>query len=478
MPSKVSVSTLQASSIDILNVIRNNASPQYQDKIPVITKATDIPKVGQTMEGYPALANEAVQALMGRIAFVAMKSATFNNVFRPMKKGFLSHGETIEDVFVEIAKVYDFDANKAPQRELKRYASNVHAVFHAVNWKVLYPLTIDQEEYRHAFLSEDGVVDLITKLIDQIFQAYEYDEYLLFKYLIIKGVTHGDVKPIGVDLTNIKNAGKAFRATSSQFTFMKRDYNLKGVLNNTPKERQHIFIDSNFEADYDVDVLASAFNLNKADYIGQRTVIDSFTTFDNERFEKIREASDMIDEVTAEELALMADVKAVLVDTEWFQVYDNLAQMEEDRVGSGLYWNYFYHSWKVVSTSPFANAVAFVDSSSITSNPNTINFKVVDKSEASYATVLTLGMTDSAELRGHGLEFIQTEDATEDGIAIHKYGAIIIPADKSGAVLEVNVNGDVYVSATNTDGYAEYTVSGAEDVGDTILFVKKSLMPD
>ena len=479
MPSRVAVSTLQASSIDILNVIRENASPAYQSKIPVIEKATDIPKVGQVMEGYPALANEAMQALIGRIAFVAMKSATFNNVFAPMKKGFLNYGETIEEVFAEIAKVYKFDANKAPARELKRYPGNVHTVFHAVNWKVLYPLTIDQEEYRHAFISETGVVDLITKLIDQIFQAYQYDEYLLFKYLIIKGVTHGQLKPIAVDLTNIKNAGKAFRATSTDFTFMKRDYNLKGVLNNTPKERQHIFMDATFEASYDVDVLASAFNMNKADYIGQRTVIDSFTTFDNERFEEIRASSDMIEEVSASELALMADVKAVMVDTEWFQVYDNLAQMEENRVGSGLYWNYFYHSWKVVSTSPFANAVAFVDSSAVASNPNTVEFTVTDKSVADYATVLTLGMESELELRGQGYNFVQTEDATEDGVAIHKYGAIILPKNSEGAVLEVVIGGDTYVSATeDNSSYTEYTVVGTEDVGDEILFVKKSLISD
>ena len=479
MPSRVSVNTLQASSIDILNVIRQNASAQYQDKIPVIETATDIPKVGQYMEGYPALANEAMQALMGRIAFVAMKSATFNNVFAPMKKGYLDHGETIEDVFTEIVKVYAFDANKAPQRELKRYPGNLHTVFHAVNWKVMYPLTIDQEEFRHAFVSAQGVVDLITKLIDQIFQAYEYDEYLLFKYLIIKAVTHGEMKPLGVDFTNMKNAGKAFRSTSTNFTFMKRDYNLKGVLNNTPKNRQHIFMDSEFEAGYDVDVLASAFNMNKADYLGQRTVIDSFTEFDNERFAEIRATSDMIEEVTSAELTAMASVKAVIVDTEWFQVYDNLAQMEEGRVGSGLYWNYFYHSWKVVSTSPFANAVAFVDVNSVASNPNTVDFTVTDKSSAEYANVLTLTPEDEVALRGQGYNFVQTEDATEDGIAIHKYGAIIIPADNAGAVLEVVIGGETYVSATEAESvYSEYTVTGEEDVGDEILFVKKSLISE
>ena len=467
MPNKVAVSTLNASTIDILNVIRSNASPQYQALIPVVEKATDIPKVGQAMEGYPALANEAVQGLMGRIAFVAMKSATFNDVFAPMKKGFLSHGETVEDIFVEIAKVYDFNADKAPARELKRYASNVHTVFHAVNWKVLYPISIDQEEYRHAFLSEDGVVDLINKLIDQVFQAYEYDEYLLFKYMLIKAVTHGEIKPIGVDMTNIKNAGKAFRATSNDFTFMKRKYNLKNVLTNTPRERQHIFMSAEFEANYDVEVLAGAFNMSKADYLGQRTLVDDFTTFDNERFEEIRSASDMIEEVTDEELELMSAVTALLIDTEWFQVYDNLAQMEEGRVGSGLYWNYFYHSWKIISSSPFANAVAFVDNTAVSGEPESFVATITDKSVNDTATVLTVTPPSSVALRNQGYGFVQTADATENGIAIHKYGAIIIPTKDPAlsTTLEIVLNGVTYTAGT--------AVSGESDVGDTITFTKE-----
>ena len=160
-------------------------------------------------------------------------------------------------------------------------------------------------------------------------------------------------------------------------------------------------------------------------------------------------------------------------------MYDNLAQMEEGRVGSGLYWNYFYHSWKVVSTSPFANAVAFVDVNSVASNPNTVDFTVTDKSSAEYANVLTLTPENEVALRGQGYNFVQTEDATEDGIAIHKYGAIIIPADKSGAVLEVVIGGDTYVSATESNStYSKYTVTGEEDVGDEILFVKKSLISE
>ena len=139
-------------------------------------------------------------------------------------------------------------------------------------------------------------------------------------------------------------------------------------------------MDSNFNAKFDVDVLSAAFNMEKADFMGRLLLIDDFTSFDNERFDVIRANSDMIEEVTATELALMADVKAVLVDTEWFQVYDNNVMFTEKYVASGMYWNYFYNVWKTVSSSPFSNAVVFVDDGATITAPASFTFTVSDKS--------------------------------------------------------------------------------------------------
>ena len=75
----------------------------------------------------------------------------------------------------------------------------------------------------------------------------------------------------------------------------------------------------------------------------------------------------------------MKDVKAVMVDTEWFQVYDNNAKFTEKYIASGLYWNYFYHVWKTISTSPFSNAVVFVTDTATITLPKTITAEVASK---------------------------------------------------------------------------------------------------
>ena len=102
MAKRIAVSTLNASTIDILNTIRANASAEYQGSVPVVTKATDIPKVGEVLYGYPALANQFLSALVNRIALVRVKSAVFNNAYSQLKKGYLEFGETVEEVFVNI----------------------------------------------------------------------------------------------------------------------------------------------------------------------------------------------------------------------------------------------------------------------------------------------------------------------------------------------------------------------------------------
>lgn len=130
MPRRIAQTTLNASTIDILNVIRQNASYDYQQNVPVVTQATDIPKVGEVIYGTPAYANQFINALVNRIAAYRVKSATFNNPYSVLKKGYIEFGETIEDIFVGIINAVDYSAEKGAQREFKRSMPNIRSVFH------------------------------------------------------------------------------------------------------------------------------------------------------------------------------------------------------------------------------------------------------------------------------------------------------------------------------------------------------------
>lgn len=468
MPRRIAVNELNASTLDILNVIRENAGYDYQQNVPVVEKSSDIPKVGEIIYGTPAFANQFINALVNRIAIVRVQSATFNNPYEILKKGFIEFGETVEDIFVSIAKAVEFDPEKAAAREFKRTFPDVRSAFHTMNWRVMYPVTIQDEDLKQAFLSIDGVQNLIAKIVDAVYTAANYDEFLLFKYLIIKAVSHGHMYPLSIgDGTKMTDAAKKFRGTSNKLPFMSSNYNDSGVKTTTPKDRQVIFMDADFNADFDVDVLASAFNMDKADFMGRLFLMDDWTKFDNERFDVIRANSDGIEEVTTDELALMADVKAVICDENWFQVYDNKSQFTEDYVAAGLYWNYFYHQWKTISSSPFANAVVFVTDTATTALPDTITAEITDKSVSEDAITLTLkASADSATLTPNNVNFVQTEALTTAGIAVHPFGALLIPASQAATTIKLvaTINGTEYTGATN--------ITSASNVGATVTLNK------
>lgn len=451
MPRKIAVSTLNASTVDILNTIRANASQEYQNLVPEITKADEIPRVGEVVMGYPGLANQFLSALMNRIAAVRVKSATFNNAYAQFKKGYLEFGETVEEVFVNICKAREFSAEKAEARELKRSVPDVRTAMHIMNWRVQYPLTIQHRDLERAFLSADGVTDLIARLVGSLSTAAEYDEYLLFKYLIIKGVNAGAMHPVTVSLpppgqrADLNNFATAFRGVSNTLPFMSNKYNAAGVTTNTNKDAQLIIMDAAFNAAFDVNVLASAFNMDKANFMGKLMLMDDFTTFDNERFDVIRANSDMIEEVTAEELNRMRNVKAVILDSEWFQVYDNLQQMSETQVASGLYWNYFLNVWKTVSYSPFSNAVVFEVGMPTPTVTVDITVDTVSTDDQGRRVITFTSPHDN-------LVFEQTESLTRLGIAMHKYGALVMstaPSPTTAVDIHARMGDALYTASPN-----------------------------
>ena len=470
MAVRIPYTSLNASTIDILNVIRQNASQEYQSLVPSVSQYEDIPKVGEVLMGYPAMANEFLNALINRIALVRAKSALYNNNLVGVKKGYLEYGETVEEVFVNLAKAREFNVEKAKDREFRRSLPDVRSAFHVMNIKLQYPVTIEDEMLKRAFLSANGVSELISTIIEAVYTGAEYDEYLLTKALLIKGVAKGKMYPIGIDASDIHNAAVAFRGTSNRLEFINTKYNASGVHTNTKKRDQVILMSADFNAMYDVNVLASAFNMDKAEFMGNLYLIDDFTTFDNERFDIIRENSTGLEAVTDDELAMMGDVVAILVDREWFQLYDNLIRFTEVYVSSGLYRNYFLNVWKTISFSPFSNAVVFVAGEISDPTPASFKATVVSKDVSDVATIYTLEIDESQVGQLTNVRFIQTQDAVEAGIGIQPYGAVLLPAslaeDESfdDLTLKAQILTATYTGGTDVDFDTE--------VGTEITFTK------
>ena len=123
-----------------------------------------------------------------------------------------------------------------------------------------------------------------------------------------------------------------------------------------------------------------------------------------------------------------------------------------------MYWNYFYHVWKTVSSNPFANAVVFVETVE-GADPEFNGFSAIIDSiiETDNGTRLITRSCDTCLPN-----YIQTEDATEDGVAVQRYGAYILPegVDLLDNRMNATVNG---VLCQNADTESAITIEvGAE----------------
>lgn len=347
-----------ANGVNVLNVIRQNATAVYQDRIPEAT-AENLHEVGDAILTYEAQTNEFVNALVNRIGLVILNNRMATNPLAALKKGRLAVGETIEEIYIDVIKAQTYDPRAAQDTLFKRHLPNVSSVFHSVDSQLNYPLTISNEQLRKAFLSYDSLDRFIAGLVDSMYKSATLDEFIQMKQLISEWNENSRfiVEPITAvtDAASAREAMIKIKAVSDAMTIFNNQMNYAGVWTSTPKDEQYLITTPDFNARMDVDVLAAAFHMDKAEFAGHVIVVDNI--------------GDLGDD----------GIEAILVDRNWYQVYDYLRTFKTAYNGEGLYWNYFYHVWMVYSLSPFANAVAFGTAAptvtTLTVNPTTATVK-------------------------------------------------------------------------------------------------------
>lgn len=438
MATVPAVKTLSSTSVDILNVIRNNATQNYRDYVPKATADAEvIREIGAIIMDNPALQNEFLSALVNRIGRVLVTSKMYTNPLSILKKGLLDYGETIEEIFVNIAKPFTFDAKESETSQYKREIPDVKSTFHVMNYQKFYKTTVTTAQLKQAFLSLAGVTDLISKIIESMYTGAAYDEYQVTLYMIARQILNGRMYAHSiatVSTENMKSIVSTVKGVSNEYTFMKDKYNMAGVKTHSSKNDQFILMNSLFDATMDVEVLATAFNMDKAQFMGNRLLIDSFGAIDTARLAVLFEGDATYVEISEDELKALDAIPCILIDRDFVMIFDNLYEITEKFNGEGLYWNYWYHTWKTFSVSPFSNATVFVPAipsvTSITVSPSSATVSVGQSVQLS-ANVVTANFAP------------QTVDWTSNS----EY----VTVDNSGKVTVLEgASGSVTITATST----------------------------
>lgn len=358
IPKKVN---LTQNSADIINAIRNETELKHLPEVSADDTAT-IRTFGQSILSSQVNSNVFLDALVNRIGKVVITSKLYENPWAMLKKGFLEFGETVEEIFVSIAKPHSYDPLKAESELYKREKPDVKTAFHMLNFQKFYKATVQEEDLRQAFLSWSGITDLIGRIIDQLVTASNLDELLVMKHIVATKFLDNKIKRVdfgGINKTSASDLVTTIKEYSNNLTYLDNSYNEEKVLTKSDKKDQYLIMNSKVDANVDVNVLAVSFNMEKAEFAGHRTPINSFSfnDFELERLKELLGAETVT--YTKEQLEKLKGIHVVLMDRDWFMVFDNMNKMNQVYNEQGLYWNHFYHVWKIFSSSPFANAVAF-----------------------------------------------------------------------------------------------------------------------
>ena len=331
---------------ELLNTIRDNASQTYQERIPEATR-TNIAEIQEGMAdpNNAVVQNEFASALLNLIIKQVIISKLFSDPLKSLKKGTKPLGDTVEEIYANFIKAKQYDPTGA--EILQRNLPDVKAIYHRMNRQDKYKVTISPEQLYKAFASYDKLGSFIQNLINTLYNSSELDEYVLMKQLIKQALDNNAMVTVNVpDPLLSESNGKAFikavKTVSGGMEFPNTIYNAyltaqsdddKPITTFSKKNEQILIIDNATNVSLNIDVLASIFNMSVAEFNETRKiVIDAFPD---------------------------PDVRACIVDEQFFQVFDDLVTFRDFENGEGLYRNYWLHVWQTLSYSILVNAVCF-----------------------------------------------------------------------------------------------------------------------
>jgi hypothetical protein len=445
MASKTSLSA--KTSAELLSYIIN-VTPELKGEIDLPVQGQSIAPIGKIIINNERYRNAFINTV-NLIGLTVIKRNGWDNPWNFTKRGTLRFGQQIRELVNDLCNVYDYNENfDNKERFLETVVPNVFNYIHEVNFQKFYQTTTSDSQLAMAFDSEDSLFDFIDNAISMLYESLKYDTYIVDKYMLCRRILDGTMTPVKInDYDNLtpRQRVSALKSISNKMTFRSPNYNPAGVRRATSFDDQIMIINTDFEADFSTEVLATSFFRDEADMKSRLVLIDAFNSHDTNRLTELL-GSAFVD-FTSAELTQLATIPAVLISREWFMDYDYALDTESGQKQTEFYNpttlenNHFLHAWRVFSTSPFENGAVFTsDSQSVTSisvSPATATVSKGQNLQLS-ATVVTTGFANKAVTWG------VDETSENAGVTITQSGKLFVPADLTGVTTITVIATSVY----------------------------------
>ena len=199
-------------------------------------------------------------------------------------------------------------------------------------------------------MNANGLQNLINQVLTVPTNSRNFDDFQMMKGLLAnastKEITLSTGYKTATDDKKAKELTKKTRAIVDRFGMMGNVFNIQGV--NTFTNPQNIVIITTPEvaAMLDVELLATAFNMDKAE-MGRRIVkIDSFQKYNS----------------TGNKFEADPNVELMIVDEDYIQFRRTLQVSESFRNPDHLTTNVFTHNQGICAVCGFVNAVKILNS--------------------------------------------------------------------------------------------------------------------
>lgn len=325
----------------------------YHQYVPVVTESTTIGEFGAPIIDSQNLnvLNDFI-GLLKKVVFTAVYNKTFNNPLAELEGERMPLGQFIEDVYINPAKARGFDVNDFAGL-LEKYSAEVASQYLSVNSDLQYCVTLTREKVRNAFTSWDQLEGLISGMVNSLYNGAFITRYNQAKGLPLAAFKAGAVKYEVITNPTTEATAKALvrkmRADFSKMQIPSTAFNawqdVKGegaFALKTWSDPQDVvvLISADIEALIDVEVLAAAFNMSKADFLGRVIVVDDFSQYDDDG--QVAVDGSMI--------------KAMICDRAWFKIKTQDFAMDEFYNANNRTWQYYLNDVRMVNYSLFANA--------------------------------------------------------------------------------------------------------------------------
>jgi hypothetical protein len=327
----------------LLNALRSGMSPDYQSRIPNVTKA-NIQASIETLMTVPVLRNEFIDAMVNKIGLTIFKSKIWKNPLQTFKIDPLTWGAVIEEVQVGLleGKVYDPDREYMEREIFGRELPPVSVAYHKINRANYYKISIREEMLRRAFLSDMGLSQMVTNLMNSLYNSANVDEFELTVSLFAEYAKQGGFFKVQVpevsdnesSEADAKKLIKRVRAMAGNLEFYSTHYNAAKLPTFADSDELVLFVTTEAKAAMDVDAFAAAFNIPYLE-IPSRVI-----TVPKEKFG-------------------IKGVQAILTTKDFFIIADVLMENREINNPASLDRNYFFHVHQVLSVSLFVPAIMF-----------------------------------------------------------------------------------------------------------------------